>query len=45
MAEFRVIQAKIESGIMRQMLEKNDWTDEEIDHLYEMYYKGIEVSE
>lgn len=45
MVAFRVVQAKIETGNMRQMLEKNHWTDEEIDHLYEMYYKGIEHSD
>jgi len=45
MADFRVVQAKIETGKMRQMLERNNWTDEEIDHLYEMYYAGIEATE
>jgi len=42
MAVFRTVQAKIEFGNLRQVLDKADWSDEEITHLIHMYYIGIE---
>jgi len=45
MAIFRSVQAKIEFGRLRQVLDKANWTDEEITHLIDMYYTGIENSD